>query len=359
MGQDQLGGEPAPGGRCRLPAAPRLRAEEIIWPEKNRRARPLAPDPRASSSSGCRAAASPGWPGRSPGELDQEVRLLGPSDLRGAFIGWGQAMIREQFDWVAESERRMLIIDELDAVAHSRRDPAGHAHGREGQRQRAAGPARPGFAAGSDRGGTTNFIGTLDEAVVRSGRFGRFIPSPARLRGGCAILGYYLGRLRQAGLTMQRTIEVPYGSALGTLLGVAPGRERPARPILFAVPTLKRRSTGAVPVLPARPLGLEPRIGAALDDPVERGGAGTIAPRGPPIDHRRRDGLFRQGRGARLRRVDRERYHREAQILIGPLIDSASDESTGRLPDLYRRTSRDTAILRFSLHRYVDNYKYN
>ena len=32
------------------------------------------------------------------GELEQEVRLLSPSDLRGAYLGWGQILIREQFD---------------------------------------------------------------------------------------------------------------------------------------------------------------------------------------------------------------------------------------------------------------------
>jgi hypothetical protein len=90
----------------------------IIWPEQHRGAF------RNSCSSGILFFGPPGC-GKSrlaraiAGELDQHVRLLSPSDLRGAYIGWGQ--IREQFDWVAENERRMLVIDELDAVARSRR----------------------------------------------------------------------------------------------------------------------------------------------------------------------------------------------------------------------------------------------
>ncbi|HVG57969.1 MAG TPA: AAA family ATPase, partial [Hyalangium sp.] len=60
------------------------------------------------------------------GTLEHEVRLLGPADLRGPYIGWGQVMIREQFDWAAERERRMLVIDELDAVARSRRNHQMH-----------------------------------------------------------------------------------------------------------------------------------------------------------------------------------------------------------------------------------------
>ena len=43
------------------------------------------------------------WAQAIAGELEQEVRLLGPSDLRGPFIGWGQIQIREQFDWLAEA----------------------------------------------------------------------------------------------------------------------------------------------------------------------------------------------------------------------------------------------------------------
>jgi hypothetical protein len=103
-------------------------SEEIIWPEKYRWN--LVPDAR---SSGILFFGPPGC-GKSrlaraiAGELDQEVWLLGPADLRGPYIGWAQIMIREQFDWVTEDERRMLVIDELDAMAHSRRDPGGGIH---------------------------------------------------------------------------------------------------------------------------------------------------------------------------------------------------------------------------------------
>ena len=69
--------------RCRID-------ELIIWPEKNRkRLRP------ASRSSGVLFFGPPGcgksrWARAIAGELEQEVRLLAPSDLRGRYIGWGQ-----------------------------------------------------------------------------------------------------------------------------------------------------------------------------------------------------------------------------------------------------------------------------
>jgi ATPase family associated with various cellular activities (AAA) len=96
----------------------RERVEElIIRPEKHRRALQ-----RPSRASGILFFGPPGC-GKSrlaraiAGELEQEVRLLSPSDLRGAYVGWGQIKIREQFDWVAAQERRMVVIDEIDAVA--------------------------------------------------------------------------------------------------------------------------------------------------------------------------------------------------------------------------------------------------
>ena len=88
----------------------RERVEElIIWPEKHQWALR-----RPSRSSGILFFGPPGF-GKSrlaraiAGELEQEVRHLSPSDLRGAYVGWGQVMIREQFDWVAEHEHRMLV----------------------------------------------------------------------------------------------------------------------------------------------------------------------------------------------------------------------------------------------------------
>jgi SpoVK/Ycf46/Vps4 family AAA+-type ATPase len=155
----------------------RERVEElIIWPEKHRRALR-----RPSRSSGILFFGPPGC-GKSrlaraiAGELEQEVRLLSPSDLRGAYVGWGQVMIREQFDWVAEHEHRMLVIDEIDAVARSRRE-VGNMHSDEKanvnellvQLDRVS-------RLGRLVVGTTNFVESLDDAVVRSGRFGHFIP---------------------------------------------------------------------------------------------------------------------------------------------------------------------------------------
>jgi ATP-dependent 26S proteasome regulatory subunit len=84
--------------------------ERIIWPERNRRF--LHP---TSRSSGVLLFGPPGcgksrWARAIAGELEQEVRLLVPSDLTGPYIGRGQIMIREQFDWLAENDKRMLII---------------------------------------------------------------------------------------------------------------------------------------------------------------------------------------------------------------------------------------------------------
>jgi hypothetical protein len=82
--------------------------ELIIWPEKHRGLLR-----RASRSSGVLFFGPPGcgksrWARAIAGELEQEVRLLAPSDLRGPYIGWGQIMIREQFDWLADNDKRML-----------------------------------------------------------------------------------------------------------------------------------------------------------------------------------------------------------------------------------------------------------
>jgi energy-coupling factor transporter ATP-binding protein EcfA2 len=170
--------------------------ELVIWPETIGRK-----FNRQSRSSGILFFGPPGC-GKSrlakaiAGELEQEARILGPSDLRGPYIGWGQLMIREQFDWLAESAGRMLIIDELDAVARSRRE-SGNMHSDEKadvnellvQLDRVLGLRRVLVA-------TTNFIASLDEAVLRSGRFGRFIPvPPPDLDEAVEIVSYYLRRL--------------------------------------------------------------------------------------------------------------------------------------------------------------------
>lgn len=173
--------------------------ELIIWPERHRRS-----IRKPSRSSGILFFGPPGC-GKSrlaqaiAGELEQEVRLLSPSDLRGAYVGWGQILIREQFDWVAEHEHRMLVIDELDAVARSRRsgelgsfmisDEMANVNELLVQLDRVS-------RLGRLVVGTTNFIGSLDDAVIRSGRFGRFIPvPPPDIDEAVAIVDYYLRRL--------------------------------------------------------------------------------------------------------------------------------------------------------------------
>lgn len=194
----------------------------IIWPEKHRRA-----SRGPSRSSGILFFGPPGC-GKSrlaqaiAGELDQEVRLLGPSDLRGAYMGWGQVLVREQFDWVAEHERRMLVIDELDAVARSRRN-VGNMHEDEManvnellvQLDRVS-------RLGRLIVGTTNYVDSLDDAVVRSGRFGRFVPvPPPDIDESIAILQYYLKRLaNDDGRENHPRVEIPDSVTLRSVLEV-------------------------------------------------------------------------------------------------------------------------------------------
>ena len=151
--------------------------ELIIWPEKHRQVfRPT------SRSSGILFFGPPGcgkslWARAIAGQLEQEVRLLGPSDLSGPYIGWGQIKIREQFDWLAENDKRMLIIDEFDAVARSRQEGQMHSDSKACVNELLLQIDRV-SRLGRLMAATTNFIGSLDEAVVRSGRFGQFIPIP-------------------------------------------------------------------------------------------------------------------------------------------------------------------------------------
>jgi SpoVK/Ycf46/Vps4 family AAA+-type ATPase len=93
----------------------------------------------------------------------------------------------------------MLIIDELDAIARSRND-GGNMHSDEKanvnellvQIDRVLALRRVMVA-------TTNFMSSLDDAVLRSGRFGRFIPvPPPDLEEAVEIVMYYVGKLEPA-----------------------------------------------------------------------------------------------------------------------------------------------------------------
>lgn len=170
----------------------------VLWPEAHRRFLK-----GASRSSGVLLFGPPGC-GKSriaraiAGELQQEVRLLGPADLRGPFIGWGQVMIREQFSWLAEREGRMLVIDELDAVARSRRTDDMHSDEKSDVNELLVQLDRV-LRVGRIVVGTTNYVSALDEAVVRSGRIGKYIPvPPPNLEDATAIVSFYLASLEKA-----------------------------------------------------------------------------------------------------------------------------------------------------------------
>jgi DNA polymerase III delta prime subunit len=168
---------------------------EVVWVEKNRRWL------RGASRAGGILFFGPPGCGKSrlaraiAGELGHNQRLIGPSDLRGAYVGWGAIMIREQFDWLLGDPGRVLIIDEFDAVARSRReqgmisDEKADVNELLVQLDRSARNGRLVLA-------TTNFVGSLDEAVLRSGRFSHFVPvPPPDTETAFKIVNYYLARL--------------------------------------------------------------------------------------------------------------------------------------------------------------------
>jgi hypothetical protein len=194
--------------------------ELIVWPERHR----FIPQ-GTSKSSGVLFFGPPGcgktrWARAIAGELEQEVRLLAPSDLRGPYIGWGQVMIREQFNWLAEKSSRMLIIDEIDAVARSRRTSQMHSDEMASVNELLVQIDRI-LRLGRLIVGTTNFIGSLDEALTRSGRFGRYIPvGPPDLDESVLIVMYYLEALSSRCSQASRIrIEAPCESSVRSMLG--------------------------------------------------------------------------------------------------------------------------------------------
>ena len=87
----------------------------------------------------------------------------------------------------------MLIIDELDGVAHSRHERQMHTDEKASVNELLIQVDRV-LRLGRLLAATTNFIGSLDEALTRSGRFGRFIPvAPPDLDEAAQIVMYYLG----------------------------------------------------------------------------------------------------------------------------------------------------------------------
>jgi hypothetical protein len=192
--------------------------EFIIWPEKRRSV--LRP---ASRSSGVLFFGPPGcgksrWAKAIAGELSQEVRLLAPSDLRGPYIGWGQIMIREQFDWLAENDKRLLIIDELDAVARSRRESQMHTDDMASVNELLVQIDRV-LALGRLIVAATNFIRSMDEAVLRSGRFGHFIPvAPPDVGESVDIVDFYLRRLVPTDPQSKLKVDVPDRTCLESIV---------------------------------------------------------------------------------------------------------------------------------------------
>ncbi|MFY1827553.1 AAA family ATPase [Myxococcus fulvus] len=194
--------------------------QQVIWPEKHSRwLRGL------SRSPGILFFGPPGC-GKSrmaraiAGELDQEVRLLAPSDLRGEYIGWGQIRVREQFNWLAERDRRMLVIDEFDSIARSRRDGQMHSDEKSTVNELLVQLDRV-SRLGRIVVATTNDIDALDDAVLRTGRFGSFVPvGPPDQDAAADILDFYLKRFERMSMEQpQLQVSIPSRESLLPLLG--------------------------------------------------------------------------------------------------------------------------------------------
>ena len=128
-------------------------------------------------------------------------------------------MIREQFNWLAENSSRMLIIDDLDAVARSRRNRQMHTDHMASVNELLV-QIDWVLRLGRLIVGTTNFVGSLDEALTRSGRFGRYIPiGPPDLEESVRIVMYYLENLSaQCGRGSRILITVPEEPCVRSIL---------------------------------------------------------------------------------------------------------------------------------------------
>ncbi|MFP2961252.1 AAA family ATPase [Myxococcus sp. 1LA] len=209
---------------------------QVIWPERHSRwLRGI------SRSPGILFFGPPGC-GKSrmakaiAGELEQEVRLLAPSDLRGEYIGWGQIRVREQFNWLAEREQRMLVIDEFDAIARSRRGGEMHSDEKSTVNELLVQLDKV-TRLGRIVVATTNDVDALDDAVLRTGRFGSFVPvGPPDVEAAADILDFYLRQFaRVAAEQPQLRVLIPSRDALLPLL----------RPVMSANASESRAFSGS------------------------------------------------------------------------------------------------------------------